>query len=686
MLTIAIPTFGREKVLVNTIQHLVRITSEEDEILVIDQTKSHQLSTDEELERLSSGGSIIHIRLEFPSITRAMNVALRRGKSDRILFLDDDIIPDKELLEAHKESGQRNPESIVAGRVLQPWHNGKADKNSDPFLFNSLEYRKVDSFMAGNVSIPRKKAICMGGFDTNFVRVAYHFEAEFSYRWKRSGGEIVYEPRALIHHLKEVQGGTRSYGDHLQTLKPDHAVGRYYYNFCRLGLKKSLLISIKELIACVATKHHLRNPIWIPLTLIAELRGITWAFSLFRSGRGLMYGEKPELLIIASHPIQYTSPIYAELSKSDHFNSNVLYLTVPDGESQSLGFNHVFEWDIPLFEGYSFESCKSVSGGGLRKGFFGVRLNRPFSEICSIINKKRPDAILLTGWHFFGLVQIFFYLRKWNIPLILRMDSNDLKRRSFLANLFYRWYARYINIGLSVGIRNQKFLEYIGVPKEHIVRCPHVIDNQFFGNGVNLSKHSQAEIRGLLGIKKSSFCFAYIGKFEKKKNPMDILLAFKNCYDKVRDKSIDLIMVGSGELEKCCTEYALLNGLPVTFTGFVNQSKICDMYAIADCIVLASNEDETWGLVVNEAMACGIPAIVSNRCGCASDLIQNGVTGYTFEYKDVAHLSDLMVKVVMQPEKTREMGIRAKELINQKYNIKLAREGIEKGMAMLYGK
>jgi len=145
-------------------------------------------------------------------------------------------------------------------------------------------------------------------------------------------------------------------------------------------------------------------------------------------------------------------------------------------------------------------------------------------------------------------------------------------------------------------------------------------------------------------------------------------------------------MVGSGELEKYCTQYAISNGLPVTFTGFVNQSKICDMYAIADCIVLASNEDETWGLVVNEAMACGIPAIVSNRCGCADDLIRNGVTGYTFEYKDIAHLSDLMVKVVMQPEKTREMGIRAKELINRKYNIQLAIEGIEKGMAMLYGK
>jgi glycosyltransferase involved in cell wall biosynthesis len=399
-----------------------------------------------------------------------------------------------------------------------------------------------------------------------------------------------------------------------------------------------------------------------------------------------MYGEKPELLVIASHPIQYTSPIYVELSRSNRFNVDVLYLTVPDSNSQSLGFNHAFEWDIPLFEGYSFKSCKSVSGGGLRKGFFGVRLNRPLAEIRTVIKDKRPDAVLLTGWHFFGLVQVFFFLRKWNIPLLLRMDSNDLKKRSFLATLFYRWYARHISIGLAVGTRNQRFLEDIGIAKEHIVRCPHVVDNHFFSEGVDARRQFHAEIRRSLGIEEDSFCFAYIGKFEQKKSPMDILSAFNDCYDMIRCTPIYLIMVGSGELAKCCREYAITRGLPVRFTGFINQSKICDMYAIADCIVLSSNEDETWGLVVNEAMACGIPAIVSTSCGCASDLIQNGQTGYTFEYKDVAHLAKLMIKVVMQRENTREMGVRAKELINTEYNIQLVGKGIEKGMAMLYGK
>lgn len=686
MLTIAIPTFGREEVLINTVQQLLNLTKDQDEILVIDQTKSHKLKTDEELRKMSADGRIIHIRLEFPSITRAMNVALRKAKSERVLFLDDDIIPDEDLIDAHKEAGKRNPESIVAGRVLQPWHKGKADKSSDPFLFNSVDCREIDSFMAGNVSVPRKKAIDLGGFDTNFVRVAYHFEAEFSYRWKRGGGEIIYEPKALIHHLKVIEGGTRSYGNHLQTIKPDHAVGRYYYNFCRFGLKKGVWISLKQTITSVATKHHLKNPIWIPLTIIAELRGLRWAFSLSRSGRGLMYGAKPELLVIASHPIQYTSPIYVELSKSNRFNIDVLYLTVPDSKSQSLGFNHAFEWDIPLFEGYSFKSCKSVSGGGLRKGFFGVRLNSPLSEIRTLIKDKRPDAVLLTGWHFFGLIQIFFFLRNWNIPLLLRMDSNDLKKRSFLARLFYRWYARHINIGLAVGTRNQRFLENIGIAREHIVRCPHVVDNDFFSKGVDARRKFHSEIRRSLGIKEGSFCLAYIGKFEQKKSPMDILLAFNDCYDRLKFTPIDLIMVGSGELEKCCREYAISRELPVSFTGFINQSKICDMYAIADCIILSSNEDETWGLVVNEAMACGIPAIVSTSCGCASDLIQDGQTGYTFEYKDIGELANLMIRVVTNWERTREMGIRAKELINSEYNIHLVRKGVEEGMGMLYGK
>lgn len=685
MISVAIPTYGREDVLLDTIQIILELVDEKDEVLIVDQTKDHKPETQRMLDRLEGNKEIRLLKLIYPSITRAMNTALRHAESDRVLFLDDDIIPDRELIKAHKKAGERNPECIVAGRVLQPWHKGQADDSNKRFLFNSLEERSISTFMAGNVSIPRTKAIEIGGFDTNFIRVAYHFEAEFSNRWTQNGGRIVYEPTALIHHLKAQGGGTRSYGRHLETLKPDHAVGRYYYNLCRFGPRLSLGRSLEDLTRSIITKHHLKNPIWIPLTLVAEIRGFIWAVSLFSKGRGLLHGEKPELLIIASHPIQYTSPIFKELEKSTLFNVRVFYLTIPDKDSQSLGFNHQFVWDIPLFDGYRFTCSRSISGGGLRKGFFGVRLTRPAWELRRVLQERRPDAVLMTGWHFFGLVQIFFFLRNLNIPILLRMDSNDLKKRSLLATRFYRWYASFVSIGLSVGTRNRKFLKSIGMPDERIVRCPHVVDNIYFENGVNARRKHQIGLRKSMGLAEKSYCFTYIGKFEKKKNPLDILLAFDTCYTRQGRRDLSLLMVGSGELHLECMDFAKEKDLPVIFPGFINQSSICDMYAVADCVVLASNEDETWGLVINEAMACGIPVIVSDRCGCATDLVEDGKTGYIYEYGNIGEFAGCMEKMVSNKTQSDQMGVNGKKLIKDQYNISLVRRGVEEGMAKVFG-
>ena len=95
-------------------------------------------------------------------------------------------------------------------------------------------------------------------------------------------------------------------------------------------------------------------------------------------------------------------------------------------------------------------------------------------------------------------------------------------------------------------------------------------------------------------------------------------------------------MVGSGELEGTCHQQAERRGLPVTFTGFLNQGEIADAYAAADALVLPSDSGETWGLVVNEAMACGLPAIVSDHVGCVADLVIHGQTGLIFPLDQVS--------------------------------------------------
>ena len=124
-----------------------------------------------------------------------------------------------------------------------------------------------------------------------------------------------------------------------------------------------------------------------------------------------------------------------------------------------------------------------------------------------------------------------------------------------------------------------------------------------------------------------------------------------------------LLMVGDGELRAECEAYAREHNLPVTFAGFLNQSEMPKAYAVADCLVLPSDQGETWGMVVNEAMACGLPAIVSDRVGCHPDLIVPGVTGHTFRFGDTRELGAKMLAMAAVPDASRAMGLAAAQRV-----------------------
>jgi len=292
-LTVAIPSYGRDAVLVDSVAALLALDPPPWELLVVDQTPRHDPATEAQLSAWHHQGRLRWLRLPQPSITAAMNRALQEAQGERVVFLDDDILPHPDLLAAHDRAGRSNPEAMVAGRVLQPWHKGKVDPEDGPFLYNSLEPRRVNEFIGCNFSLPRRQALVLGGFDTNFVQVAYRYEAEFAHRWRKAGLPILYVPDALIHHLRAERGGTRSYGKHLTTLRPDHAVGRYYFRLRTQPLIKALAGSCRDLLRSVRTRHHLRHPWWIPLTLLAETRGLLWALRLHHRGAGLLAWDAP---------------------------------------------------------------------------------------------------------------------------------------------------------------------------------------------------------------------------------------------------------------------------------------------------------------------------------------------------------------------------------------------------------
>jgi GT2 family glycosyltransferase len=283
-ISIAIPTYRREQTLVDTLAALLALERRAQEILILDQSETHKAATEQKLLELHRAGAIRWLRLETPSIPQAMNRALVEAGAPIVLFLDDDIIPDTNLVEAHATAHRRFPGMLIAGRVIQPWDEGKDYSHDAHFHFACPVPQTINEFMGGNFSISIANALSIGGFDENFVKVAYQFEAEFAHRWRSNNGCIYYEPKAAIHHLKVSVGGTRTFGEHLTTIKPDHAVGAYYFTLRTTTGAARVRDVLSRLFMSIRTRHHLRRPWWIPITVYAELRGLLWAHTLAKRG------------------------------------------------------------------------------------------------------------------------------------------------------------------------------------------------------------------------------------------------------------------------------------------------------------------------------------------------------------------------------------------------------------------
>lgn len=290
---IVIPTLGRERVLCDTLAALLALAYRADELIVVDQTPTHEAETETRLQALADQGCLRWIRQSPPSIPAAMNRGLVESSAQIMLYVDDDIVPDVDLVAAHAHAWQEpvsGDVGLIAGRVVQPWDD-EEKAGSSGFSFAQREPAWIEQFMGGNFSLRRDVAIELGGFDESFVGAAYRFEAEFADRVRRSGYRIRFDPWASLHHLHAGSGGTRSAGHHLRTWRPHHAVGAYYY-LMRSRPRGWLRQMVSRPWRSVRTRHHVRRPWWIVPTLVAEVRGWWKALRLRLAPPGTLSPEQ----------------------------------------------------------------------------------------------------------------------------------------------------------------------------------------------------------------------------------------------------------------------------------------------------------------------------------------------------------------------------------------------------------
>jgi glycosyltransferase involved in cell wall biosynthesis len=208
-----------------------------------------------------------------------------------------------------------------------------------------------------------------------------------------------------------------------------------------------------------------------------------------------------------------------------------------------------------------------------------------------------------------------------------------------------------------------------GISEARLYRAPYAVDNHRFAVQAAALRNRRLEIRNQWRIGEDAFCILFCGKFIPKKRPLDVVAAVRKLLQNLKIRNVHLLFVGSGILgpqlrEACHVVFdaeapkgfeGVRNYGPVperpsaSFTGFLNQTQISASYIAADCLVLPSDYGETWGLVVNEALASGLPCLVSQACGCAEDL-----STFTFPVGDVDALSSRLLDIAYKGCKVAE--------------------------------
>jgi glycosyltransferase involved in cell wall biosynthesis len=371
-----------------------------------------------------------------------------------------------------------------------------------------------------------------------------------------------------------------------------------------------------------------------------------------------------KLAIIITHPIQYYAPVFKLLSERKKIAIKVFYTYSQAKEKiWDKNFGKEIKWDIPLLEGYDYTFVGNIS---IRPGihhFFGL-IN---PSLIKDIEEWHPSAILVFGWNYYSHFKAMRYF-KGRIPVYFRGDSTLLDEqpgiKKIIRKLFLTRIYKNIDYAFYVGSNNKQYYLAHGIKEQQLIFAPHAVDNNRFFDANGEFEKKANEWRNMFGINDDNLVVLYAGKFETKKNPDLIINAVielnKNKETENRKSEIiQLIMVGNGILETRLKEMAK-DKKYIHFLPFQNQSIMPAIYRISDIFCLPSTgPGETWGLAVNEAMACSRPVIVSDKVGCAIDLVKNKGTGFIFKNNDCNELINILYFVEQNRQSLKEMGIKA---------------------------
>lgn len=386
--------------------------------------------------------------------------------------------------------------------------------------------------------------------------------------------------------------------------------------------------------------------------------------------------KKIRLAWISTHPIQYQAPLLRQISECPDIDLTVLFFS--DFSTRSFvdpEFNRKIEWDIPLLEGYCHEflpgtgsQVSAIKAFEPRVGGLSVRLR-----------KSHYDAVLVQGWQHYGMLKAAWLAKHAGLQVLMRCEATDhvdsstgLKGK--LREAVVSFMLSNVDLCMAIGTRNREFYLRRGFKTEKIGCMPYCVDNDYFRQ--KAEETDVATLRSQLGLDAVRPVVLYASKLMRRKFPDQLLQA----YTQLPEPRPYLVYVGDGELKNSLEAEAKAKKLnDVYFLGFRNQSEMPAFYALADIFVLPSI-NETWGLVINEAMNAGCAIISTDKVGSVVDLVTNGKNGYVLEAGDISALSGAL-KACLDPQHLAAMQIESRERI-QHWGIRENIQGLRDALGL----
>lgn len=332
-----------------------------------------------------------------------------------------------------------------------------------------------------------------------------------------------------------------------------------------------------------------------------------------------------KIAFLVGHPTQFEGPFYQQFEKLFPGTLEVIYFnTAQPGQATDAELGFGVNWGIDLTNGYSWQVLPQRA-----------RL----SALKKILKEGNYDFVIVNGYNRKILIEALILCKLHKTPVALRLDTVLFQKEILVKRLY-----RYILINLCdslfdhflvTGIKCRQYLTDWKVALNKTSVLSYVVDNNYFVKNAVLSAEERTLLRSKFNVTDKSKIVLCISKLVPRESPWDVIKAM----EKFSNRDIHLVIAGDGYERGEIEVYAKsIPGLKVTFLGHMPYVDLPKLYALAD-LFIHSVLDEPWGVSIQEAIACGLPVITSDRVGASYDLIKVGENGFIYPYGDYDLLS-----------------------------------------------